>query len=227
MDAMQINADRSRPALESGAELPWRASPEPGVMRKVLERNGGEVALATSIVRYEAGSRFASHRHDAGEEFLVLEGVFSDACGDYASGTYVHNPPGSSHAPFSESGCVIFVKLRQMTADESDRVVVSPEHQQWLPTEQGERAELYRSARTRVGLERLPAGTRRLIGAWAGGEEAFLITGEAMTLTEPSQTLLPWSWLRRTPSDALAIHMRTPVTLWVKQGHLLEESSPR
>jgi anti-sigma factor ChrR (cupin superfamily) len=224
MDATQVNADRSRLALESGATLPWRASPEPGVMRKLLERDGGEVALATSIVRYAAGSRFASHRHDAGEEFLVLDGVFSDACGDYASGTYVRNPPGSSHAPFSASGCVIFVKLRQMKPDESDRVVVAPEHQQWLPTEQGERAELYRSAGTRVALERLPAGAHRLIGATLGGEEILVLAGEAVTTVEPSLTLVPWSWARSTPSHALAIRTRTPVTLWVKQGHLPLES---
>jgi hypothetical protein len=196
-------------------------------MRRILERAGGEVALATSIVQYEAGSRFASHRHDAGEEFLVLEGVFSDACGDYATGTYVHNPPGSAHAPFSASGCVIFVKLRQMTADESDRVVVASEHRQWLRTEQGERAELYRSARARVTLERLPAGAQRLIGASPGGEEIFLIAGEAVTIMEGSQTLSPWSWLRRTPPYALAIRTRTPVTLWVKQGHLPQERRTR
>ena len=227
MDPTQVNADRSRPALELGATLPWRPSPEPGVMRKILERDGGEVALATSIVRYEAGSRFASHRHDAGEEFLVLEGVFSDACGDYATGTYVHNPPGSAHAPFSASGCVIFVKLRQMTADESDRVVVAAEHQQWLRAEQGERAELYRSARARVAVERLPAGAQRVIGAAPGGEEILLIAGEVETVMEGSQTLLPWSWLRCTPSYALAIRTRTPVMLWVKQGHLPEERRTR
>ncbi len=221
MDSLKVNADRLQPALECVATLPWRASPEPGVMRKVLERDGGEVALATSIVRYEAGSRFASHRHDAGEEFLVLEGVFSDAYGDYAAGTYVHNPPGSSHAPFSAPGCVIFVKLRQMRAEEADRVVVAPEHQQWLPTEQGERAELYRSACARVALERLPSGVQRLVGASPGGEEIFLIAGEVVTTKEPSRRLLPWSWVRCPPSHALTLRTRTPVMLWVKQGHLL------
>jgi hypothetical protein len=226
MDSTQVNSDRSRPALELGATLPWRASPEPGVLRRILERDGGEVALATSIVQYQAGSRFGSHRHDAGEEFLVLEGVFSDACGDYETGTYVHNPPGSSHSPFSASGCVIFVKLRQMGTDESDRVVVAPEHRQWLRTEHGERAELYRSASACVAIERLPPGAQRLVGASAGGEEILLIAGEAIIM-ELAQTLLPWSWLRRPPSYPLAIRTRTPVTLWVKQGHLPEERRTR
>jgi hypothetical protein len=110
-----------------------------------------------------------------------------------------------------------------MTADESDRIVVTPELRQWLPTGQGERADLCRSARACVALERLPAGAQRLIGASAGGEEAFLIAGEAAAIIQPSQTLRPWSWLRRTPSNALAIRTRTSVTLWVKQGHLPQE----
>jgi anti-sigma factor ChrR (cupin superfamily) len=34
-----------------------------------------------------------------GEEFLVLEGTFSDERGDYPRGSYVRNPPGTAHAP--------------------------------------------------------------------------------------------------------------------------------
>lgn len=72
-----------------------------------------EVARATSIVRYAPESRFAEHIHELGEEFLVLEGMFSDEHGDYGAGTYVRNPPGSSHSPYTVDGCTIFVKLRQ------------------------------------------------------------------------------------------------------------------
>ena len=34
----QIHADRSQRALVHGARLPWVASPEPGVERRMLER---------------------------------------------------------------------------------------------------------------------------------------------------------------------------------------------
>jgi len=62
---------------------------------------GDEVARATSIVRYAAGSRFDEHVHHGGEEILVLDGVFSDEHGDYPAGSYLRNPPGTRHAPFS------------------------------------------------------------------------------------------------------------------------------
>ena len=42
-----------------------------------------------------------------------MSGVFSDEHGDYPAGSYLLNPEGFSHAPFSDGGCVLFVKLRQ------------------------------------------------------------------------------------------------------------------
>jgi len=80
----------------------------------MLDRVGGEVAKATSIVRYQPGSHFPMHAHDGGEEIFVLEGVFSDETGHYPAGSYLMNPPGSAHAPFSEAGCTLFVKLRHL-----------------------------------------------------------------------------------------------------------------
>ena len=98
---MNINDDFSQRVVIDHHDLPWIASPEYGVERRMLERQGDEVAKATSIVRYQAGSRFQSHHHALGEEIFVLDGIFSDETGDYPAGTYVMNPPGSSHAPFS------------------------------------------------------------------------------------------------------------------------------
>src|SRR5215475_13110315 len=131
MQLANINEDRTRPALVHAARLPWLPSPEPGVERRPLERIGAEVAIASSVVRYRAGSRFAAHTHGLGEEFLVLEGTFSDERGHYPAGTYVRNPPGSRHGPFSENGCVIFVKLRQMAPDDADKVTMFEGDRTW------------------------------------------------------------------------------------------------
>ena len=73
---MLLNADFSRPALVDSDALAWVASPIAGVDRRMLERDGDEVARATSLVRYAPGSSFAAHTHGAGEEFLVLERRF-------------------------------------------------------------------------------------------------------------------------------------------------------
>jgi anti-sigma factor ChrR (cupin superfamily) len=56
-------------------------------------------------VRYAPHSRFSAHTHGRDEEFLVLAGVFQDEHGDFPAGSYIRNPPTSSHTPGSESGC--------------------------------------------------------------------------------------------------------------------------
>lgn len=98
---MNLNNDFTTRVVQHAADATWTTSPLPGVTRRVLDRVGDEVARATSIVRYAAGSRFDAHGHPGGEEILVLDGVFSDEHGDYPAGTYPRNPPGSRHAPFS------------------------------------------------------------------------------------------------------------------------------
>ena len=108
---MQINSDFSSTALVHTEQLAWTPSPMAGVDRRMLDRIGGEMARATSIVRYAPGSRFSAHTHSGGEEFVVLDGVFQDEFGDFPTGTYVRNPPTTAHTPGSETGCTIFVKL--------------------------------------------------------------------------------------------------------------------
>ena len=115
---MKINADLRERALVKSAEIDWVSSPSTGVERKMLERDGDEVARATSIVRYAAGSAFDAHSHDMGEEFLVLKGTFSDEHGDYPAGTWLRQPDGSRHSPYSEIGCVLYVKRGHLPAIE-------------------------------------------------------------------------------------------------------------
>ena len=115
---MELNADFSIRVAARAAELPWQASPMAGVERRMLDRIGDEVARATTIVRFAPGSAFAPHTHDGGEEFIVLEGVFQDEHGDYPAGSYVRNPPTSSHTPASAPGCTIFVKLWQFRPED-------------------------------------------------------------------------------------------------------------
>ena len=121
---MKINADFSRSAMVVLEDSNWVRSPQPGVERIMLDRIGDEVARATSVVRYAEGSSFNRHEHAMGEEFLVLEGVFSDEHADYPTGTYVRNPPGSGHSPYSQDGCRILVKLRQFDDQDLSHVVI-------------------------------------------------------------------------------------------------------
>ncbi|MEC9199402.1 MAG: cupin domain-containing protein, partial [Pseudomonadota bacterium] len=123
---MQINSDLTRPVILHSAALEWVPSPAKGVDRKMLYREGAEVARATSIVRYAAGSAFPEHTHTGGEEILVLEGTFQDEHGDYPAGCYFRNPPGTAHSPAAKDGCVIFVRLWQYRQGDTAQIVLQP-----------------------------------------------------------------------------------------------------
>jgi anti-sigma factor ChrR (cupin superfamily) len=107
---MELHADLIQRAVLDTSALAWLPSPMAGVERRMLDRRGGEVARATSIMRYAPGSRFERHSHGGGEEILVLDGVFLDERGRYPAGSWLRNPPGSPHRPWSDSGCSIWVK---------------------------------------------------------------------------------------------------------------------
>ncbi len=130
---MLLNADLNQRVVINSNEIPWVDSPMAGVQRRMLERDGDEVARATTIVRYAPGSYFSAHTHGGGEEFLVLDGVFSDEKGDYSAGTYVRNPVGSTHTPFSKDGATILVKLWQMSPEDREQKVIDSLTNPWQP----------------------------------------------------------------------------------------------
>src|ERR1041384_5451885 len=131
---MELRARFDQREVVRPEDEPWRASPMAGVERRMLDRIGEEVARATSIVRYAADARFSAHTHGGGEEFLVLGGSFHDATGDYPEGAYVRNPIGTSHAPWAgPDGAVLFVKLWQFAAADTQRVVIATRTAAWHP----------------------------------------------------------------------------------------------
>ena len=123
---VKMNHVLTEDASVDPSQSSWHPSPAKGVKRLMLERDGGEqTTRATSIVSYAPNSNFSAHNHPLGEEFLVLSGTFSDEYGDYPAGTYVRNPPGSSHAPKSVNGCMIWVKLQQFRDNDQKAVIRS------------------------------------------------------------------------------------------------------
>jgi anti-sigma factor ChrR (cupin superfamily) len=108
---MNLNNDLSLRVVLRSTELPWQPSPVTSVQRRLLARDGGEDARATSIVRYAPGAKFSSPAHPRGEEILVLQGTFQEEYGSYPSGTWIRSPHMCSRQPYSESGCLIFVKV--------------------------------------------------------------------------------------------------------------------
>jgi len=174
-----LNSNFDKHVVQHAREAVWMPSPQPGVDRRMLDRIGGEVARATSIVRYAAGARFEPHAHDGGEEIFVLQGVFSDENGDYPAGTYLRNPPGSSHAPFSRDGCMLFVKLRQFAPDDTQALRVDTAAAAWYPgSAKGVSVmPLHEHGGVSTALVRWAPNTRVNTHTHLGGEETLVLAG--------------------------------------------------
>ena len=226
MASERINTDFTRRVVVATDELPWTASPQAGVERRLLDRVGGEVARATSLVRYAPSGAFPAHDHGLGEEFLVLAGVFSDEHGDYPPGTYVRNPPGSRHSPRTGPGCTILVKLRQMDPSERERIVVDTTRAQWRDASPAGRSVIALfaspSGGERVTLERLAAGTSLPAEEVAGGEEIFVLDG---LLADDLGTYGARTWIRNPDGFRRALWSPSGATFWAKRGHLFSPPS--
>lgn len=218
---MEINADFSAIVRTDSNRLPWVASPMAGVDRRMLDRVGDEVARATTIVRYAADSSFSAHTHGGGEEFLVLEGTFSDEHGDYGPGMYVRNPPGSSHSPFTRGGCTIFVKLRQMRDEDQEfvRIDTRAKDAAW---EEGAAAgvavlPLFDAVDEHVYVTRYDSGAVQPAFEMPGGGE-FLVLDGALLHNEDAYG--PGSWLRFPAGARAAFSAPKGALVWTKTGHL-------
>ena len=216
---MQINENLNRFAEADTTEMEWVASPAGGVERKMLERDGDEVARATTIVRFAPGSSFPEHEHGAGEEFLVLEGTFSDETGDYPAGTYVRNPEGTAHAPSTKEGCTIFVKLRQFQDGDDKQVVIDTNSAEW----QSHEVEgftflpLHEYGEENVRLSRYAPGTRFPFHQHPLGEEIFVIDG---VLTDEKGNYPAGTWIRFPAGSGHRPFSYEGCTMYVKSGHL-------
>ena len=215
---MRVNADFERRTLVRFDDTDWVASPVPGVERKMLDRIGEEVARATTIVRFAPGSAFSPHTHDGGEEYLVLEGTFQDEDGDFPVGSYVRNPPTSSHTPAAQDGATILVKLHQFDLQDRTQVQINTNTSDWSSTVPGvDTIQLHKDEREEVTIERWAPGTSQMLDA-SGGLEIFVIDGE---LNESDDALSRWDWLRLPVGASFqAIAGEAGARVWIKTGHL-------
>jgi anti-sigma factor ChrR (cupin superfamily) len=216
---MLVNADFARAVVIVPHQYDWAASPQPGVERVMLDRIGAEQARATSIVRYAPESSFPPHAHPGGEEILVLSGTFSDETGDYPEGWYLRSPPGSAHRPSSREGALIFVKLRQMAAGETEPVRIDTrDSAAWRLQQDGRAAcPLFSGEREQACLQRV-APNAAIFNDPIDGAELLVLEGE---LVFEGQGCARGSWIRLPPGvyPALAAGQQG-ATFYLKTGHL-------
>ena len=213
-----FNMDFSKGLVIQTQEQEWMPSPSPHVFRIPLEREAKESGHTTSVVKYLSDSSFSAHSHPQGEEFFVLEGVFSDEYGDYPKGTYVRNPPGSKHAPFSKEGCVIFVKLNQFSEKDTKRVVMDTNQEEWRAGQGGLKVmPLHSFENESVALVKWPKGEKFVPHTHFGGEEIFVLSG---TFKDERGSYPRGTWLRSPHLSSHHPFVEEETVILVKVGHL-------
>ena len=220
---MELNADFTKRVVVHSEQEDWIPSPMPGVDRRMLDRIGDEVARATSIVRYAPGSKFSAHTHSGGEEFIVLEGVFQDEHGDYPTGTYVRNPPTTSHTPGSDEGCTIFVKLWQFEMGDRNQFRKDMAAETSGTKDGVATALLHQDDRETVTFTAAAADSL-LEENSPGGIEVLVLGG---SLTVDDDELVKGSWLRL--ADGMPLSARAGADgakVWMKSGHLPFAKAP-
>jgi hypothetical protein len=214
-----LNGDLAVRASAEPQTMSWAPSPSGTVWRKRFHRVGPpESGQVTSLVRYEPRSKFPRHPHPDGEEILVLEGVFSDEHGDWPAGTYLLNPEGFSHVPFSNPGCLLFVKLRQFPGRERQHIVVDtnavPEQRGWADGICVRPLYAQEGFSDTTRLERWTAGTRAEL-EFAQGTELFVVNG---SLSEKGHAFGLHAWLRLPAGSRLVAESPQGCVLYVKEG---------
>lgn len=200
--------------------MQWTPSPGGEVLRKRLHHRGpAEAGQVTSIVRYVPGAKFPEHSHPDGEEILVLEGVFSDEHGDWPAGSFLLNPEGFSHSPFSREGCVLFVKLRQCPGSDRKHVAINTRDVEW-------RSSVRRGVRWKKLYAQEPYSDHMRLEHWSHpedigqlnfpqGAELFVLEG---SFSDAQQNYGKHSWLRLPPGSVLSPQGSEGCEIYIKEG---------
>lgn len=217
-----------RPIVVETRRMAFKPSPSPTVWRKRLMHVGpAESGRVTSIVRFDAGASFDRHEHPAGEEILVLEGTFSDETGDYPAGSYLFNPEGFAHAPFSRDGCLLFVKLRHHPGTGRRRIAANsdllPRRPGWVAG--SEVATLYRDSGfpEHAHLLRVPAGSRTPLHDHGHGEEIFVLEGG---YADEHGAYGPGTWVCYPPGSSHTAVSDGGALMYIRTGGLFDGFGP-
>ena len=223
---MKINSDLTLRANLNINNLTWEESSSVGVQRLRLEAEGDipPVERVTTIVRFAPESAFSGHVHGGGEEFLVLEGTFSDQHADYPKGYYVRNPKGTGHAPHSDEGCTILVKLWQMHPDDKKQLAINT-HDENLWTKDdifGDVLPLFEADYESVCMMHWSRGMKLSNLIFDAGVEYYIIHGR---FYDDESSYTEGSWLRLPVGSKQNITVTEDCLVLRKTGHLLEPVS--
>lgn len=216
---VKVNLDSAERAVIHAADLPWKATAHHGLEEKLFESGGINGARHSKLLRCKPGLSVPRHRHDAGEEFLVLEGTLTDDLGHYPVGTYVRNPPGSSHAPFTRDGCILFIKMVTFSPGDHARVVIDTGEAEWQAGGRDGTSiiPLYRFGAEAAALCRWEPSTGLPSHRHAGGEEIFVLSG---TLHDERGSYPRGTWVRDPFGSFHRPYSKQGCVFFLKTGHV-------
>ncbi|CAF0862177.1 unnamed protein product [Adineta steineri] len=236
---MELRSDLSIPHVIDSNLIPFVDSPTQGVQRRMLDRIGDEVARATTIVKYSPFARFPRHTHGGGEEFVILDGVFSDdLSGDHGPMSYCRHGIGTTHEPSTgEQGAILLVKLRQMNdRTETPITIIDTEAStNWKKDLNSKRQRINLFSNTNTGenvwMEKWEADfedNNWIVGQ--NGEEIFVLKGD-LSFTNVDGTddennknnCTQGFWIRRPIEWAgrqFKVKSQNGCQLFIKTGHL-------
>ena len=214
-----LNMDFDKRVVIQTEQMDWHASPSISVFRKPLARANQESGHATSIVKYVKGASFEKHAHPKGEEILVLDGIFSDEYGDYPQGSYIRNPPGTSHSPFSKDGCTLLVKLHQFQSSDKEKLIINTNIAQWHQGIGGLKVmPLHNHIHENAALVKWPKNEVFQAHNHLGGEEIYVIKG---AFQDQYGKYPKGTWIRSPHNSQHTPFVEEETIIWVKTGHLL------
>jgi anti-sigma factor ChrR (cupin superfamily) len=107
---LTLHLDPDELALRPGYE-PLR----PGIDILYLYRDG-DAGSSCALLRYQPGAEVPAHAHQGFEHVYVLSGEQSDDRGTYPKGSFVINPPGTTHRVWSKHGCLVLIVWQKPVA---------------------------------------------------------------------------------------------------------------
>ncbi|TLD69990.1 transcription negative regulator ChrR [Phragmitibacter flavus] len=85
--------------------LPWQPFQEGVEIHRLY--GDGQNGPCAALLKFRPGGKVPRHEHTGFEHIFILSGTQTDDQAKSEAGTLIINPPGTSHAIISESGCIV------------------------------------------------------------------------------------------------------------------------
>jgi hypothetical protein len=225
-EPQQVNNHLGSRTAAKPQSLIWYPTTYPGISFGCFESDSTvQDHPVTMLTRFAPNGYFPLHGHPGGEEILVLEGHFADETGVHPPGTYMLNPEGFIHRPYSETGCLTFVKLRQHGGKNRKQVSTNVFAADWQPGMIPEIQVLpvYEQAgfSEKVWFERWQAGTRLSKVAAPEVKEIFVVDG---IWSDEFGQYPAHSWLRYPPCEPYSPASETGCLIYVKTYPIVDST---